>query len=189
VAGVLLRTSIEPLGEEAELQVRAQLQAETKLTDEAIDRAACSELHHRAPGVSSPFGDDVDHPIDGIWSPNRASGPANNLNVIDVAEIEVLHIPIDAFKQRRVDASAIDKDEQTLGKSAIESANTNGPRTALEASHLDARNQAKQFGNRSGARAANVFLIDHGNGCRGLPDLFRLLGDGGNFNIAELFQR
>ena len=168
-AGIELRAAVEALGEDAELQVGLRTCAPPHLPDEAIDRTAAIEIHHAALSVTGFLRDDVDNAVNGVRSPDGAARTADDLDAIDVREHEILDVPVDTFKEGRVDTAAIDQDQQAIGELAIESANTDSPLVALLARDIDARDEAKKFWDARGAGVADVILSEHGDRCGSLP--------------------
>src|SRR3546814_14059213 len=61
-------------------------------------------------------GHDVDDAVYGIGSPQRRAGAADHLYAVDIFGDDILHVPIDAGKQRRINAPAVDQDEQLVGE-------------------------------------------------------------------------
>src|SRR6266852_2026336 len=53
-------------------------------------------------GLLSPFGDDIDHRVDGIRSPDRTAGASDDFDPFDILKQCVLDLPINACEQRRV---------------------------------------------------------------------------------------
>ena len=72
--------------------------------------------------VLAAFGDDIDHPIDGIGTPKRGSGAADDFNPVNIFQEQILHVPINAREGRRINASSIDEDQEFVGESIIETA-------------------------------------------------------------------
>src|SRR3546814_7924818 len=54
--------------------------------------------------------------VDVIGSPQRRAGAADHLYAVDIFGDDILHVPIDAGKQRRINAPAVDQDEQLVGE-------------------------------------------------------------------------
>ena len=80
---------------------------------------AGAEAHQAALRFARRPGDDVDHAIDGVRSPERGAGPADHLDAIDVLEHHVLALPEDAGKQRRVDRAPVDEDQHLVGQDVL----------------------------------------------------------------------
>src|SRR6185437_9473675 len=77
--------------------------------------------------VARAFGDDVDDAVDGVGAPQRAARAADDFNAVDVIQQHVLHVPKHAGIERRVNAAAIDHDEELVGESIVEAAGADGP--------------------------------------------------------------
>ena len=165
------------------------MQTETKLADKAIDWSSAHQINEGPLGVCSFLSDDVDDTVDCIGPPDGATRPADDFDTFDVTQNEVLYVPIDSFKERRIDAPTVDQYQQIFGEAAIETANSDRPGPALAAGNNDAGDQAQDLRNAGGAGAANIVRGDDHDCCRGPPHFFRLFGDGCDFYFAELLQR
>ena len=77
--------------------------------DEALIDISAAGGYQRSMGLLSPFGDDIDHRVDGICSPDGTAGASNDFDPFDIFKQCVLDLPINAREQRRVNAPAIDK--------------------------------------------------------------------------------
>lgn len=80
--------------------------AVTECAHPLIDIAA-SDGSERSVRVFRIFRDDVDHAIHCVRSPDRATGAANYFDSIDILKHHVLYFPIDAGKERRINAPAV----------------------------------------------------------------------------------
>src|SRR5213594_3215796 len=70
------------------------------------------------------FRGDVDDTIYRIGAPERGAGPANHLNAINIFQRQILDIPIDSRKERRIHAPSVNQDKELVGKFVIETART-----------------------------------------------------------------
>src|SRR5581483_2743309 len=156
--GVELGSAVEALRKQPELHIRQRTRAPADLAGEAIHGAAGRHVHQTALGIASLLRDDVDDAVDRIRTPDCAARAADNLDAIDVREHDVLHVPVDAFEQRRVDAAAVDENEQALGELAVEAAYRDGPLIALLARDIDAGNEPQELRDAGCAGAANIVL-------------------------------
>ena len=87
--------------------------ANLQIVDRVVDVAdQCRCLH--AFGIGGLAGDDVDHAVCGVRSPNGSGGAANHLDAIDILQREILHIPVNTGEKRSVDISSIDQDKNRL---------------------------------------------------------------------------
>jgi len=85
----------------------------TELADTLIDIPAANG-RKSAVSVLGALGDDVDDAVDSVCAPDRATGAANYLDSLDVLQQHVLELPIDAGKQRCIDAPAINQHQDGL---------------------------------------------------------------------------
>ena len=83
---------------------------------------AATGLRIDALRVLTTFGDDIDHPVDGIGTPKRGAGTADDFNPINIFQKQILHVPINAGEGRRINASSIDQHQEFVGESIIETA-------------------------------------------------------------------
>src|SRR5712692_5904788 len=74
-------------------------------TEGALVDVSAAAGHERSVGVFGVLGDDVDHSVDSVRSPDGATGTADHFDPVDVLEQCVLDIPPDTGKEWRVDAS------------------------------------------------------------------------------------
>jgi hypothetical protein len=139
-------------------------------------------------GVFGVPGDDIDHAVDGVRSPDGAARPANDFDTVDILEQRVLHLPIDTVKERVVNTSAIDQHQQVPRQAALKSPDTDGPFDRVDLSHVNPRSKAERFGQTSHTGAPDIFLRDDEDRRGGLGELYRTLGNGCNFDVAQLFK-
>ena len=114
-----------------------------------------------AVGFVGAAGDDVDHAVDRVGTPQGAARAANDFDAVDVFEQGVLHIPEHAAVQGGVDAAAVDQHQQLVGAERAETARADGPLVGVELSHVHAGHVAQQVGKVAGTGAANVLGGDH----------------------------
>jgi hypothetical protein len=92
------------------------------------------------------------------------------------------------MKEGIVDAAAIDQNKNITGEAAFESANPDGPLDTVYPGDLNARGQAQSFRQIGGSGAPDVLLCDDEDG-RGCADYGNgRLGNGGDRDVAELFE-
>ncbi len=77
--------------------------------------------------ICSGLGDDIDHAVDGVGTPQCASWSADDFNAIDVFKKIVLRFPEDARKKRCVDGPSVDHDQQLVGQIRIEATGADRP--------------------------------------------------------------
>jgi Group II intron, maturase-specific domain len=149
---------------------------------------AASQGHHRPVGILGALGDDVNHSIDGVRSPNGAARPTNHLNALNVLQRSGLNLPINTRKKRRVNAPSVDQYEQFAGDHRSKPAYAHRPVIRVDLCHFSPWRQAEDFGNVPGARPADILLGNDKNGSRRLPDRLGLFGRGRNFDVAQIYQ-
>src|SRR5690606_37490739 len=71
-------------------------------------------LQVQALRIAGTPGGDVDDPIDGIGSPLRSTGPADDLDALDILHDVILQIPLHAREQRGIDAARVTEHQQLL---------------------------------------------------------------------------
>src|SRR5438876_8503423 len=74
---------------------------------EALVHVSSARREEHSVRIPGALGNDVDHRVDGVRSPDCATGPANHFDPIDILEQSVLPLPIDTMKKRRINAPAI----------------------------------------------------------------------------------
>ena len=79
-------------------------------------------------GFARLFRNDVDDSIDGISSPDRTAGAADDFDPCNVFQRKIEHVPPHAAERGRVDGSAVNHCQKLVAKSSIETTRTNGPR-------------------------------------------------------------
>src|SRR5260370_25847114 len=78
-------------------------------------------------GVLGGWRSDGDHAVAGVSAPQCGPRAANDFDAFHVFEHDVLHVPVDAREERRVDTAAIDQDKQLVVEPAVESSGADGP--------------------------------------------------------------
>jgi hypothetical protein len=134
------------------------------------------------------LGDNVDHAVHGVRSPNSPARAANHFNAVDILHHRVLHFPVGPGQQGAVDAAAIDQDKHGAGEPAAESANSNGPFIGVDAGDFHAGSEPQRFGDGSRSGALDVYLSDDVNGGGRVPNLLWRLGGGADLEVAELLK-
>jgi hypothetical protein len=119
VAGLLAGSggavgNVEVLGVEAPSQILAD--AAAVLHAGAAALRANLQVDGPALSLFGGAGDDVDHPVDRIGAPQGGAGTADHLDTLDVLGQDVLHVPVDALEQGRIDRAAIDQHQQLVGE-------------------------------------------------------------------------
>ena len=79
--------------------------------DKALIDISTAGGYQRSMGLLGSFGDDIDHRVDRICSPDGTAWASDDFDPFDIFKQGVLDLPINAGEQRRVNAPAIDKHE------------------------------------------------------------------------------
>ena len=139
-------------------------------------------------GVAGALGDDVDDAVDGIRAPEGSAGTADDLDAVDVLEQGVLDVPEDAGEERGVDRTAVDHDQELVGKVAVEPARPDDPAVGVELGRLQVWRQPQSLGQVRGGRAADVLAGDHLDGGGDLREFLGAPGDGRDLEVHEFFE-
>src|SRR5712692_6963010 len=83
--------------------------------DEALIDISAARGYERSMGVVGVLGDDIDHGVDGICSPDGAARASDDFDPFDILEQCVLDLPINAGEERSVNAPSIDKHQYRSG--------------------------------------------------------------------------
>src|SRR5258708_38644503 len=75
---------------------------------EALVEVSTAGGHEHSTSVLGVLGDDIDHSVDGICTPDGPARPSDDLDPFNIFEQCVLDLPIDACKQWRVKPPATD---------------------------------------------------------------------------------
>jgi len=108
-----------------------------------------------------------------------------DIDAIEVLQQRVLHVPINAGEERRINTAPVHEDEELVGKEIVEPARTDGPGNRIDPRHLQAWCQSKGLGDGRGAGAPDVLLGDDRDGRRGMRKLLRLLGDRSDLEVDQ----
>jgi hypothetical protein len=90
--------------------------------------------------------DDVDDAVDRVRAPERCAWAADDLDPVDVFDHRVLHVPLDARIDRRIERSAIHQHEELVRVLVVESADADGPLPRRLSRDLDARQGSRGAG-------------------------------------------
>src|SRR5690606_8517641 len=110
---------------------------------------AASRDHESALRIASLSSDNIDNSVDGVLSPRNGARSADDLDAIDVAEHDVLHVPKDTREERAVYAAAVDQDKKFGSSIGIESARSHEPIARARAYDGQAGHETEDFGNIS----------------------------------------
>src|SRR5205809_5789203 len=129
-----------------------------------LHSVACRSQRVQPLSVSRGFGDDVDHAVYRIGSPQGATRSTDDLDPLDVRDQAVLHVPQNTAIERRVHRSTIDKHQQLVGEIGVETAGTDRPVMRIDLGYFQIVRQSQDFRNARGSGAADVIGRDHLNG-------------------------
>src|SRR3984885_8832099 len=164
-----LRGAAEPQAIHAKIEAVSVPCSVAELADALINISAANG-RESAIGILAAFGDDVDDAVDSVSSPDRTAGAANHLDSLDILQKDVLKLPIDASKQRRIDAAAVNEHEHGLRELAAKPAYAYGPVVRVDPGHFHARHHSQDFRHACGSGAADVLLGYHVDRRRSVPD-------------------
>ena len=85
------------------------------------------------------FGPNVDDAVNRIGAPKRGTRAANDLDLLNVGEKSLLHVPEHSGEQGGVKASAVHQYLHLVRYAAVESASRNSPGMAVDLCHLHFR--------------------------------------------------
>jgi hypothetical protein len=136
--------------------------------------------------VFAGFGNDIDHAIYSVRSPDGGTWPPDHFNTLDILQHHVLYFPICPREQGGVDCAPVDEHQDVSGEIASESPNADGPLVAVDLCHLNPRREPQCLRNSGRPGRLNVFIVDHVDGRGGFPNLLRFLGHRRDFHIPQL---
>ncbi len=139
-------------------------------------------------GIGGAARDDVDDAVDGIGAPDGAAGAADHLDALDVGQDHVQGFPVDAGKQRRIDAAAVHQHQQLVGQLRGEAARADRIFLGAGEGHLQVRRQAQRFGDRGRARARDLGAANDIHRGRRAAEPPLLARDRGDHDIGQLLQ-
>src|SRR5882757_3904942 len=106
-----LRTPDEALAVYPVVQAFAVCASPANSTDALIDIPS-AHRNERTVSVSGAFGDDIYDTIDGVSAPDRSAGASNHFDSLDVFKQGVLDLPIHTGKKRRINAAAVNQNQE-----------------------------------------------------------------------------
>ena len=187
VIGMELRAASKGHTVDAVVGVSAKPSSLTKFAGTLI-KVATANGSYCSPGIFGILGDDVDHAVHSVRSPDGPTWSTNDFDAIHVLQHHALQVPIHASKKRRIHATSIDENEDRFRENASESAYTHGPCAGVDSCDFHARHQAKNLGNAGGSRSPDILLRQDVDCRRGPLSLLRLLRDRRHLKVAELLK-
>src|SRR5690349_2947696 len=151
-----------------------------------IDISAAGRYEHST-GILGALSDDVDHSVDGVCSPDRATRSANDFDPVNILRHRVLNLPINSGVDWCVNGSSVDKHEYVSGEGAPESAHADRPCIRVDPCDFNTGRQTEGFRDACCSGTSDVFLGDDVNCCRGPASFDGLLGRGCDLDLAEFF--
>ena len=139
---MFFRASSESLEVPAEAQI-ARFPAVARAC-ETLFYGSSPGKRERALGIFGALCDDVDHAIDRVGPPNHASGSSNHFDPVNVFEQRVLHFPVRACEEWRVNRAPIDHNQNIPREPRAEAANANSPLAAVDLRDLHSRRQPQR---------------------------------------------
>ena len=187
VLGIGPRVLVRVAPVEAHVQaVAAEAVAAAEL---GAGRLVAGRGHHQAaPGVGRVPGHDVDDAVDGVRAPERAAGPAHDLDAVDVLDGQVLHVPVHPGEELGVDDAPVHQHQQLRAEALVEAADGDLPLVGVDAGDLDAGRQAQQLGHQGQARAPDVLAGDHVHGAGAAVPFLGGAAAEGDLHVQELFE-
>ncbi len=177
---------IEILPVDAEKSTRSQRSAVAR-AGKILRLRAAAGLRVKSLRVCGALGNDIDHAIDRIRSPQRAPRTADDFDAIDVFEQIVLHVPEHPRIKRRIDGPPIDHDQQLIAQVRIEPPCADGPIVRVLLRNLQIVGQAQRLRNARGAGTPDILVrydLDRGGG---LDQFFRMPRDRRHLDVHEVF--
>src|SRR5580658_5192363 len=89
------------------------------------------------------FGDDIDHAVDCVGSPQGTARTTDDFNSLDVVEQVVLHIPHHATIERRIYDTTVNQHEELVCQVGVESPRADGPVMRVYLRHLQVVRQSQ----------------------------------------------
>jgi len=105
-----LRPSAERLAINAIVEVLAVSAAITQAEETLIEAATSSGCKH-AVSFAGLLGDDVDHRVDRVRSPDGSSGSTNHFDTLNILKQRILDFPVHSGKQGSVNTAPVYEDQ------------------------------------------------------------------------------
>src|SRR4029077_12972283 len=156
--------------------------------DEALIDISAAGRYEHSTCIFGALGDDIDHSVDGICSPNGAARAADDFDPLDILEHGVLDLPINPGVEWCVHSSAVNKHEYVSGEGTREPAHADGPCIRVDPCDFNTGCQAEGLRYARGPGTPDVLLGDDVNRRRSSASFHGLFGRGCNLDLAEFFQ-
>src|SRR6202795_4554851 len=134
---VVLRAALESQGVHPVVEGAAVAAAKTRIKESLIE-VASTHANKLAVRVLAGLGDDINHTVDGVWTPNRTARSTDDLDAINILQEHVLNFPVGARQQGCVDRPAINQYQNVAGEPAPKPSNADRPFVTAEASYFHA---------------------------------------------------
>ena len=139
----------------------------------SLVQIAATRHQHAAFGFPGFFGNDVDHAVDRVGSPDCSPRAADDFDAFDVLQGKVQRVPQNPAKGRGVHRPPVQHHQEFVAETSVKPAGINGPGVGINLRHIESGNHAQQIGNVGGAGTRNVGRGDDENG-GGCPRYFLL---------------
>ena len=188
---VVIRVELGPPPKSHAIDAVAEVLAKSPSVTESAHtllHTAGSRGNEPSAAVFGILGDDVDHAVHGICSPNSATRPANHFYAFHVLHHYFLQPPIDSGKKRRIHVPPIDHNEDRFGETVSESADADGPRAGVDLCNFNTGHQPQDLRDAGSAGTPDILLRQDVDCRRSALHFLRFLGDRCHFKVAELFK-
>src|ERR1700730_620630 len=155
--------------------------------DEALIDISAAGRYEHSTCIFGALGDDIDHSVDSICSPNGAARAADDFDPLDILEHGVLNLPINPGVQWCVNGSPVNKHEYVAGKGTREPAHADRPCIRVGPCDFHTGRQTEGLRDACCPGTSDVFLGDDVNCCRSSASFHGLFRRGCDFDLAELF--
>src|ERR1700680_1521948 len=155
--------------------------------DEALIDISAAGRYEHSTRIFGVFGNDIDHSVDCVCSPDRAARAADDFDPLYILEHRVLDLPINPGVEWCVNGSAVDKHEYVSGEGTREPAHTEGPCIRVDPCNFNTGRQTEGLRYTCGPGTPDVLLRDDVNRCRSSTSFHGLFGGGCNLDLAEFF--
>src|SRR6185312_226376 len=138
--------------------------------------------------------DDVDDAVDGVGAPQRAGRTTDHLDAVDILGKHIQRVPRNAGVQRRIHAASVDQHQQLVREIlrllvAAEATRRNDVVAWGELHHVHVGREPQHFRQRLRAGSHDLVVGDDVDRRRCVAQRLRMLGHGGDDDLAEVLQR